>query len=112
MVKEFGMSEKLGHITFEKDRRSVFLDVTPGFASKDYSDETAREIDDEIRRIVENTYNTVKQTLTENKELLGKVATTLLEKEVLDGEELRHLIKEGKGQDDQLELREEADRSH
>jgi cell division protease FtsH len=112
MVKEFGMSEKLGHITFEKDRRSMFLDVTPTLSSKDYSDETAREIDSEIKRIVENTYNVVKQTLTENKELLEKVASTLLEKEVLEGEELRHLIREGKQQDDQLELREKTDRSH
>jgi cell division protease FtsH len=112
MVKEFGMSEKLGHITFEKDRRSVFLDVAPAISAKDYSDETAREIDSEIKRIVENAYNIVKQTLTENKELLEKVATTLLEKEVLEGEELRQLIKEGKEQDDQPELREKTDRSH
>jgi len=58
------MSEKLGHITFEKERRSMFLDVAPGFPSRDYSDETAREIDNEIRRIIENTYNLVKSTLT------------------------------------------------
>jgi cell division protease FtsH len=112
MVKEFGMSEKLGHITFEKDRRSMFLDMAPSVSSKDYSDETAREIDDEIKRIIENTYNLVKRTLTEDKELLEKVARTLLEKEVLEGEELRHLIQEGKGQHDQLEPGEKADRSH
>ncbi|HUJ89943.1 MAG TPA: ATP-dependent zinc metalloprotease FtsH, partial [Syntrophorhabdales bacterium] len=45
MVKELGMSEKLGQITFEKERRSMFLDVAPGLPSRDYSDETAREID-------------------------------------------------------------------
>jgi cell division protease FtsH len=112
MVKEFGMSEKLGHITFEKDRRSMFLDVSPGLPSKDYSDETAREIDDEIKWIVEDTYRKVKQTLTANKELLEKVARTLLDKEVLEGEELRRLIKEGEEQDDQPEPREKADRSH
>ena len=112
MVKEFGMSEKLGQITFEKERRSMFLDVTPGFSSRDYSDETAREIDNEIKRIVENTYNLVKSTLTGNRDLLETVAKTLLEKEVLEGEELRRLIKEGKDEHDQLEPREKADRSN
>jgi cell division protease FtsH len=112
MVKEFGMSEKLGQITFEKERRSMFLEVTPGFSSRDYSDETAREIDNEMKRIVENTYNLVKSTLTGNRDLLETVAKILLEKEVLEGEELRRLIKEGKDEHDQLQPREEADRSH
>ena len=112
MVKEFGMSEKLGQITFEKERRSMFLEVTPGFSSRDYSDETAREIDNEMKRIVENTYNLVKSTLAGNRDLLETVAKTLLEKEVLEGEELRRLIKEGKDEHDQLEPREKADRSH
>jgi cell division protease FtsH len=112
MVKEFGMSEKLGQITFEKERRSMFLDVGPGLPSRDYSDETAREIDNEIRRIIENTYNLVKATLTADKDLLERIAKTLLEKEVLDGEELRQIIKESKEGHDQLELREKADRSY
>jgi cell division protease FtsH len=112
MVKEFGMSENLGQITFEKERRSMFLEVTPGFPSRDYSDETAREIDNEMKRIVENTYNLVKSTLTGNRDLLETVAKILLEKEVLDGEELRRLIKEGKDEHDQLQPREKADRSH
>jgi cell division protease FtsH len=112
MVKEFGMSEKLGQITFEKERRSMFLDVGAGPPSKDYSDETAREIDNEIKRIIENTYNLVKSTLTANKDLLERIAKTLLEKETLEGEELRQIIKEEKEGYDQLELREKADRSH
>jgi cell division protease FtsH len=111
MVKEFGMSEKLGQITFEKERRSMFLEVAPGFSSRDYSDETAREIDNEMKRIVENMYNLVKSTLTANRDLLETVAKTLLEKEVLEGEELRRLIKEDKDGHDQLEPREKADRS-
>jgi cell division protease FtsH len=112
MVKELGMSEKLGQITFEKERRSMFLDVAPGFPSRDYSDETAREIDNEIRRIIENTYNLVKSTLTAHKDLLERIAKTLLEKESLEGEELRQIIKEDKEGHDQLELREKADRSY
>jgi len=112
MVKELGMSEKLGLITFEKERRSMFLDVTSGIPSKDYSDETAREIDNEIKRIMENTYNLVKTTLSSNKELLEKIAKTLLQKESLEGEELRNIIKEDREGHEQLELREKTDRSY
>jgi cell division protease FtsH len=113
MVKELGMSEKLGQITYEKDRRSMFLDTpAAAFPSRDYSDETARDIDNEIRRIIENTYNLVRTTLTANKELLEKIAKTLLERESLEGEELRRMIKEDKEGHDQLELREKADRSY
>jgi cell division protease FtsH len=112
MVKEFGMSEKLGQITFEKERRPMFLDLAPGASSRDYSDETAREIDNEIRRLIENAYNLVKSTLTANKDLLERIAKTLLEKETLEGDELRQIIKEDKEGHDQLELREKADRSY
>ena len=54
MVKEFGMSERVGHIAYEKERKSMFLDINSDHNSKDYSEETAREIDNEIKRIVEN----------------------------------------------------------
>jgi cell division protease FtsH len=112
MVKEFGMSEKLGQVTFEKERRSMFLDVTPGLGSKDYSDETAREIDNELRKIIDNTYAMTNSTLSANKVLLERIAKTLLEKEVLEGEELRHMIEESKEGYDKLKPAEKADRSH
>ncbi|OPY61153.1 MAG: ATP-dependent zinc metalloprotease FtsH [Syntrophorhabdaceae bacterium PtaU1.Bin034] len=115
MVKEFGMSEEIGHITYEKERKSMFLDINSDSHSKDYSEETAREIDNEIKRIVENTYQEVKRTLSEKKMLLESVAQILLEKEVIEGEELRRLIREYSErerleQSDELEYRKETDR--
>ncbi len=104
MVKEYGMSEKLGYVTFEKNRKPLFLDITPSFGGKDYSEETAREIDNEIKSIIDSAYKKTKEILTANKELLEKVAQTLLEKETIDGEELRKLIKgdiSGEGTDKQ-----------
>jgi cell division protease FtsH len=106
MVKEYGMSERLGHMTFERERRSMFLDVTPNFSSKDYSEETAREIDNEVRRIIEDAYTRVKTVLSDKRDLLDKVAKTLLVKEVLDGDELRKLMGEHAEQNGIEELRE------
>jgi len=94
MVKEYGMSEKLGYVTFERERKPLFLEVGPAISQKDYSEETAREIDNEVRRIIDETYVRVKTLLTEKKALLEKVAKILLEKEVIEGEELRRLIED------------------
>ncbi len=94
MVKEFGMSDRVGQITYEKERKSMFLDINPDHSSRDYSEETAREIDNEIKRIVEDAYATVKATLSDMRGLLEQAAQILLEKEVIEGEELRRLIKE------------------
>jgi len=94
MVKEYGMSEKLGHMTFEHDRKPLFLDISPGFGGKDYSEETAREIDNEVRGIIEHAYVKVKNTLTEKRSLLELVARILLERESIDGDELRKILKE------------------
>lgn len=95
MVKEYGMSDKLGHMTFENNRKPLFLDIGPGFgSSKDYSEETAREIDNEVRGIIEQCYVKVKNTLIEKHDLLQLVARTLLEKESIDGDELRKILKE------------------
>jgi cell division protease FtsH len=90
------MSEKLGYITYEKERRPLFLDINPGVGTKDYSEETAREIDNEVRRIIDESSKNVKLLLLDNKDILEKVAKTLLEKESIDGEELRVLIDEKK----------------
>jgi cell division protease FtsH len=105
MVKEYGMSERLGHMTFERERRSMFLDVAPNFSTKDYSEETAREIDNEVRRIIEDAYTKVKTVLSDKRDLLDTVAKTLLVKEVLEGDELRQLIGEHAEQNGIDELR-------
>jgi cell division protease FtsH len=109
MVKEYGMSEKLGYMTFEVERRPLFLDINPGLGTKDYSEETAREIDNEVRRIIDESCKSVKLLLIDNKEILEKVAKTLLEKESIDGEELRVLINGKTGETDNDQHREKTD---
>ncbi|MDD5008351.1 MAG: ATP-dependent zinc metalloprotease FtsH, partial [Syntrophorhabdaceae bacterium] len=74
MVKEYGMSEKLGHMTFEKERRPLFLDISPSFGGKDYSEATAKDIDAEVKRIIEESYIRVRTLLTEKRASLEKVA--------------------------------------
>src|SRR3990172_1049492 len=93
MVKEYGMSEKMGLVTFEQGDRPLFLGG--GFAAKkEYSEETAREIDLEIKKIVDGSFHRVKTLLTEKKEILQGMAKTLMEKEVIEGEELKILLEE------------------
>lgn len=97
MVKEYGMSEKLGHMTFERERKSLFLDLGPSSGVKDYSEETAREIDNEVRMIIEESYLRVKTILTDKRVFLEKVTQILLEKESITGDELRAILTEYKG---------------
>ncbi len=110
MVKQYGMSEKLGYVTFEGERKPLFLDVNPSFGGKDYSEETSREIDNEVKKIIDESYFRVKNLLTENRVLLEKVAKTLLEKETIDGETLRILIKGNNGEKRDDKPAEETDR--
>jgi cell division protease FtsH len=92
MVAEYGMSERLGLRTFEKERRGLFLD-TPWATKKDYSEEKAAEIDKEVEGILERAHRHVQELLTAKKSLLQQLASLLLEKEVLEGEELRRIIR-------------------
>ncbi|OPY77623.1 MAG: ATP-dependent zinc metalloprotease FtsH 4 [Syntrophorhabdus sp. PtaU1.Bin153] len=108
MVKEYGMSRKLGYVTFERERRPLFLELTPGMGAKDYSEETAREIDNEIRSIVDEAREKVRTILGEKKSLLEKVARTLLEKETIEGDDLRTLIRNHAGDNEGDQLRKEA----
>lgn len=91
MVTEYGMSEKLGLVTYEKERRPLLLDTgrTP---SKEYSEETARDIDAEVARIVEKAHERVRNILTERREQLESISQRLLEKETITGEELQELV--------------------
>jgi cell division protease FtsH len=112
MVKQYGMSEKLGYVTFEGERKPLFLDINPSFGAKDYSEETAREIDNEVKKIIDESYVRVKSLLSERRGILEKVAQTLLEKETIDGEALRVLIKGNSGENGDDKPGEEADRPH
>jgi len=92
MVCEWGMSEKLGPMTFGKKEEEIFLGRD--FTQKtDYSKSTAVEIDAEIRRIILQSYHQAKDLLTTHLRLLHKVAEKLLEREVLDGSELDAIVR-------------------
>ena len=93
MITEFGMSEKLGPLTFGKKGEFVFLgrDIA---AEKNYSDQIAYEIDREIRSIIEECYERAKTILKENSEAVHKVVDVLLEKETMEGEELKKILEE------------------
>jgi len=93
MVCEWGMSEKLGPVTFGQKQELIFLgrDMT---RHQDYSEATARDIDQEIKDILTSCYSRAKGLLGMNIHILHKVAKTLLEKEVIDGAEIKRIIEE------------------
>ncbi|MCD6309772.1 MAG: ATP-dependent zinc metalloprotease FtsH, partial [Candidatus Eremiobacteraeota bacterium] len=93
MVTKFGMSEKLGPLTFGKQHSPVFLgrDLAE---DRDYSNEIANKIDEEIRNIVDNCYNKAMKILMGKRDLLHKLVEILLEREVLEGDELDRIFKE------------------
>jgi cell division protease FtsH len=92
MVKEFGMSEKLGYVTFEKEKQPLFLPSSLG-SSKDYSEATAVQIDAEVKKIVDETYYKVKEMLTAKRDELDKLARLLLEKEVAEESDLQRILR-------------------
>jgi cell division protease FtsH len=97
MVCEWGMSE-LGPLTFGKVDGEVFLGRDFG-RTQDYSQETANRIDAEVRRIVTSAYDRAARIIGEHESVMHRLARTLLEKEVLDGEEVLQIIAEETGTD-------------
>ncbi|MFN3477577.1 MAG: cell division protein FtsH, partial [Candidatus Methylomirabilales bacterium] len=86
------MSEALGPLSFEKPEHP-FLGRVLGFGGgKEYSEQTAQAIDQEVRRIVEERYETAKELLKKHREKLERLAEALLAKEVIEGEELKGLL--------------------
>jgi cell division protease FtsH len=98
MVMRFGMSERLGPRVFGHDRSQPFLGREFS-AEPDYSDEIAREIDDEVRRIVEDAHQTSKDILSEHREQLDTISKILLERETIEAEEFIALL-EGKSEEE------------
>jgi len=96
MVTEYGMSERLGLVAYERDRRPMFMpeSLMPG-GGKTYSEEKAAEIDGEIFRVLEEAHQRVQKMLSERRQILDDLARLLLEKEIVQGEELRKML--GKG---------------
>lgn len=92
MVKEYGMSKRLGQVYFAHKRQPQFLNQMPE-ASGEYSDETAQIIDEEVRRIIDDQYAVALSILKKNMGLLKRTATQLLEDEVIEGPALADLLK-------------------
>jgi cell division protease FtsH len=94
MVREFGMSD-LGLVTFEKERRPLFLETGMGYdTGRQVSEETARGIDAEVKKIIELSRMQTRKILEEHQPQLRILAQRLLEKEVVEGEELREILKD------------------
>ncbi len=91
MVCEFGMSERLGSLTYGRRERQMFLGRDL-FEERNYSEQTAIWIDEEIRRLVDSCYGRARQLLIEHRTQLDLLADALLDREVLDGEEVKKLV--------------------
>ncbi|WP_222276229.1 ATP-dependent zinc metalloprotease FtsH [Rhizobium leguminosarum] len=94
IVTRYGMTDKLGHVALEKDRRSLLgADrLYYGPQERDYSDETAARVDEEIRRIVDHVFDETVALLGQRREILDRSARLLLEKETLDERELQAFV--------------------
>ncbi len=91
MVRAYGMSEKLGPITFGKENELIFLGKELG-EERNYSENTANVIDAEVKKIVELCYEAAKQVIKKQIAAVNTIATALLEKETLQGDELKSLL--------------------
>jgi cell division protease FtsH len=92
MVTEYGMSEAVGPINHDGHRRSPFLDTPFAPERGVYAEETARVIDAEVKRLVQTAEAQARSILTDRREVLDTLSERLLEKEVIEGDELRQLM--------------------
>jgi cell division protease FtsH len=96
MVMHWGMSEKLGNVLYGDSPEYVFLGRDMMTRAKDYSEQTAQDIDAEVKRITDEAYNTAKELITANRDKLATIANALLEFETLDGQQVEDIIHTGK----------------
>jgi cell division protease FtsH len=91
MVTRFGMSDRLGPVALGRQNGNVFLgrDIA---SDRDFSDETAAAIDEEVRNLVEQAYRRAKEVLVNNRAILDQLAQMLVEKETVDAEELQNIL--------------------
>ncbi len=91
MVTRFGMSDRLGQVALGRQQGNMFLgrDIT---AERDFSEETAATIDDEVHQLVDVAYHRAKEVLTNNRHVLDQLAQMLVEKETVDAEELQDVL--------------------
>jgi len=95
MVCEWGMSEKMGMVEYGDHEDYVFLgrDIS---RARDYSEATAEQIDQEVRRLIDESYQLAKHTLISNRDTLETIAKALLEFETLDGSQIKEIIEHGR----------------
>jgi cell division protease FtsH len=86
------MSKVLGPVTFERERRPMFLETMLPPSSKDYSEATAQEIDREVSSLIHRAHDRAMEILSGKKAVLEQLAKMLLQKEVLEGDELRQVL--------------------
>ncbi len=91
MICQYGMSEKLGNVAWGKDQSMVFLGRDFG-GDRNYSEETARTIDDEVKKLVDTAYKKSKDILTRHRDQLELLARELMEKETLEAVQVRELL--------------------
>ncbi len=94
IVTRYGMTEKLGHVALERDRRSFLSADQPYYAPQErmYSEETAAAIDAEVRRVVDEIFDRTVALLTQMRDRLDRSAQELLEKETIDEHRLRSFV--------------------
>ena len=92
MVTEYGMSESVGPVNHEGRGRPTFLDVEMGPERGVYAEETARQIDTEVKRLITDSETLARSILMARRELLDQLTDLLLDKEVLEGDEVRRLM--------------------
>ncbi|MCD7879357.1 MAG: ATP-dependent zinc metalloprotease FtsH [Candidatus Gastranaerophilales bacterium] len=96
MVTQWGMSTKMGAMTYGKSQEHVFMGRDFG-TTRDFSEEFAADLDREVKKIIDERYETAKQLLNENRDLLDAIAKELLEKETLDDNDVTNIITKIKG---------------
>ena len=106
MITQYGMSENLGPLTFGHDPAQPFVGRDYGMG-QEYSDETAEKIDAEIRRVVDEAYDTASRILTEHREELDRVSLLLMEQETIDRDEFEAILA-GKDPEEVFKARDEA----
>ena len=109
MVTEYGMSD-LGPIQFEEQQSSVFLGRDYNKA-QNFSHEVAKQIDEEVRKIITTQYEVTKKIVKENMDLLKLIAETLLEYETITKEQIDYLVENGKMPEEDIKAHEEFEKS-
>jgi len=92
MVKEFGMSERIGLVSHTEERRQEFLGM--GGKTRDYSEETAQAIDEEIRMLMNEAYGRAEKIIKDHRGFMDELVDILLEKETMEGDEFRQILKD------------------